>query len=83
MGSGWSIVSQLKNGACPSKTVYTIYMGQVESEQHLLTEYVLHHCKNGSVTLTQVGLSELQLHYQTMCKQVVPKKCTTVSLQLQ
>jgi len=31
---------------------------------------VLVHCKNGSVTLTQVGLSELQLHYQTMCKQV-------------
>ena len=34
----------------------------------------MHHCKNGSVTLTQVGLSELQLHYQTMCKQVVQKK---------
>jgi len=30
--------------------------------------------KNGSVTLTQVGLSELQLHCQTMCKQVDPKK---------
>jgi len=28
------------------------------------------HSKNGTVTLTQVGLSELQLHYQTMCKQV-------------
>jgi len=27
-------------------------MGQVESEQHLLTEYVLHHCKNRSVTFT-------------------------------
>ena len=41
------------------------------------------HCKNGSVTLTQVGLSELQLHYQTMCKQVNQKKnCTTVSLKL-
>ena len=26
-------------------------------------------------TLTQVGLSELQLHYQTMCKQVDQKKC--------
>ena len=39
-------------------------MGKVESKQHLLTEYVLHHCKNGSVTLPQVGLSELQLHYQ-------------------
>jgi len=42
------------------------------------------HCKNGSVTLTQVGLSELQLHYQIMCKQVNQKKnCTTVSLKLQ
>ena len=28
------------------------------------------HCKNRSVAITQVGLSELQLHYQTMCKQV-------------
>jgi len=26
--------------------------------------------KNRSVALTQVGLSELQLRYQTMCKQV-------------
>ena len=28
------------------------------------------HCENGTATLSQVGLSELQLHYQTMCKQV-------------
>ena len=45
------------------------------------------HCKNGSVTLTQVhvGLSKLQLHYQTMCKQVDQKKIApcTVSLKLQ
>ena len=32
------------------------------------------HCKNGSVTLTHIGLSKLQLHYQTMCKQVDQKK---------
>ena len=43
------------------------------------------HCKNGRVTLTQVGLSKLQLHYQTMCKQVDQKKIApcTVSLKLQ
>ena len=36
--------------------------------------WYLVHCKNRSVALTQVGLSELQLHYQTMCKQVDQKK---------
>jgi len=35
---------------------------------------IILHCKNGSITLTQVGLSELQLHYQTLCKQVHQKK---------
>ena len=30
--------------------------------------------KHGSITLTQVGLSEFQFHYQTMCKQVDKKK---------
>jgi len=51
------------------------------------TSYSLHlsvvlfvHCKNGSVTLTQVGLSELQLHYQTTCKQVDQKKIAPLSV---
>jgi len=34
---------------------------------------ITYHCKNGSVTLTQVWLSELQLHYETMCKQIHQK----------
>ena len=74
-----SFPGSLTGATLCSETVIPVEYRSVEVHS------VLVHCKNGSVTLTQVGLSELQLHYQTMCKQVNQKKknCTTVSLKLQ
>ena len=35
----------------------------------------VYHCKNKRVALTQVGLSQLQVHYQTMCIQADQLHC--------
>ena len=48
--------------------IYQSIRQTIRTELHKIYKAIIYkHCKNGSVTLTQV---ELHLHYQTMCKQV-------------
>jgi len=53
---------------CEFQVQFSVHSKEYQKEGAIFT------VKNGSVTLTQVGLSKLQLHYQIMCKQVDQKK---------